>query len=234
MKGRAVFRLVGLTAAIAVAPGAIAAQQIGGGVILTPYIGVYVPTNDFAVVAMTEGGSSVTANVKHQTALVSGLNLSYWMNNHVGIEAGGAYTKSGIKGSMIIDGGSGPVAETGSQYAHVWLGSAKLMVQWLSHTSDLNVRLGFGPAIISRAGSAYAADSGSKTTGKTDVGGVLSLCSRVPVSKLIGIRLRAEDYMYKGKLGFESTTNPSDNVTFDSRFQHDLVFTAGLQFFLNP
>ena len=233
MSGRAVLRLFGLTAAVAVAPGAIAAQQIGGGIIVTPYMGVYVPTNDIAAVAVSEGGSSLRSSIKHQTALVSGLNVSYWLSNHLGVEAGGAYTKSGINASATLDDGTGPIAATGSQYAHVWLGSAKLMVQWMSQTSNLNFRLGLGPAIVSRAGAAYASDAESKITGKTDVGGVVSLCSRLPVSNLIAIRLRAEDYMYKGKLGYESTTTPSDNFTFDSRFQHDLVFTAGLQLFLN-
>jgi outer membrane protein W len=233
MSGRVVRRLAGLAAVVAVAPGVLGAQQLADKIVVTPYMGVYVPTNDIAKIGVGAGAASLTANIKHQTALVGGLNLSYWLTDRVGIEGGAAYTKSGIKGNLLVEQPGGTVAETGSQYAHVWLGSAKLMLQVLPQTSDFNLRLGFGPAIISRAGSAYGSDAQLKVTGKTDIGAALSLCSRVPVSSNVSVRLRAEDYMYSGKLGFKSAVTPADNFTFDSRFQHDLVFSAGLQLFLN-
>lgn len=233
MKGRIVLRLAGLTAAIAAAPGVMAAQNLGGGIVVTPYMGVYVPTNDIARVGVTTSGAAVTGNIKHQTALVSGLNLSYWLTDRLGIEGGAAYTKSGVSGSLTVPTSSGIIQRNNSQYAHVWLGSAKLMVQLLPQESEFNLRLGVGPAIISRAGKAYAGNSEGKMTGATDIGAALSLCSRIPVTSNIGLRLRAEDYMYSGKLGFESATSGVDNFKLDSRFQNDLVFSAGLQLFLN-
>ena len=233
MTHRTVLRLAGLAAAFAAAPGAIAAQQLAGGVVVTPYMGVYVPTTDIAKAGANAGGASLNASIKHQTALVSGVNVSYWLTDRFGIEGGAAYTKSGISGKMVAEDASGVATEIGSQYAHVWLGTAKVMVQLLPQTSDFNLRFGFGPAIISRAGSAYASDAEGKVTGKTDLGAAMSLCTRVPVASNVAIRLRAEDYMYQGKIGFKSSVNSADNFAFDSRFQHDLVFAAGLQLFLN-
>lgn len=233
MTNRTVLRLAGLAAAIAAAPGAIAAQQLAGGVIVTPYMGVYVPTTDIAKAGVSAGGVTLNASIKHQTALVSGLNVSYWLTDRLGLEGGAAYTKSGIGGKIVAQDASGTSTDIGSQYAHVWLGTAKLMIQLLPQTSDFNLRFGFGPAIISRAGSAYASDAEGKITGKTDLGAAMSLCSRIPVASNIAVRLRAEDYLYQGKLGFKSSVNSADNFGFDSRFQHDLVFTAGLQLFLN-
>jgi hypothetical protein len=39
--------------------------------------------------------------------------------------------------------------------------------------------------------------------------------------------------MYSGKIGYKSSVSPTESLNFDSRFQHDLVFSAGLQLFLN-
>lgn len=231
MRSRNVLRLASLAVAFAAAPGGLAAQ-LAGGVIVTPYAGVYVPTNDIISTGVNRAGMT-TANVKHETAFLSGVNMSYWLTDRIGLEGGAAYTKSGVKGNLLVENTGGSTFEKATEYAHIWLGSAKVMVQLLPQTSDFNLRLGFGPAIVSRAGKAYTSDSEGKVTGKTDIGGVLSLCSRVPVSNMVSVRLRAEDYMYSGKIGYKSSVSPTDNLTFNSRFQHDLVFSAGLQLFLN-
>jgi hypothetical protein len=172
-------------------------------------------------------------NVKHETAFLSGVNVSYWLTDRIGLEGGAAYTKSGVKGNLLVENTGGSTFEKATEYAHIWLGSAKMMVQLLPRTSEFNLRLGLGPAIVSRAGKAYTSDSEGKVTGKTDIGGVLSLCSRMPLSKMVSVRLRAEDYMYSGKIGYKSSVSPTESLNFDSRFQHDLVFSAGLQLFLN-
>ncbi|HSQ30316.1 MAG TPA: hypothetical protein VLN49_10725 [Gemmatimonadaceae bacterium] len=231
MRSRNVLRLASLAVAVAAAPGGLAAQ-LAGGVIVTPYAGVYVPTNDIISFGVNRAGAT-TANVKHETAFLSGVNLSYWLTDRIGLEGGAAYTKSGVKGNLLVENTGGGTFQSATEYAHIWLGSAKMMVQLLPQASDFNLRLGFGPAIVSRAGKAYSSDSEGKVTGKTDIGGVVSLCSRLPVSSMVSVRLRAEDYMYSGKIGYKSSVSPADNLSFDSRFQHDLVFSAGLQLFLN-
>jgi len=231
MRSPNVLRLASLAIAVAAAPGGLAAQS-AGGVIVTPYAGVYVPTNDIVSVGVSRAGLTA-ANVKHETAFLSGVNVSYWLTDRLGLEGGAAYTKSGVKGNLLVENTGGSTFETATEYAHIWLGSAKMMVQLLPRTSEFNLRLGLGPAIVSRAGKAYTSDSEGKVTGKTDIGGVLSLCSRMPLSKMVSVRLRAEDYMYSGKIGYKSSVSPTESLNFDSRFQHDLVFSAGLQLFLN-
>jgi len=232
MRSHIVLRLASFGIALAALPTVVAAQM-AGGVVVTPYAGVYVPTNDMVKVGMSGGGTSIDASIKHQPALVSGVNLSYWLTDRIGLEGGAAYTKSGVKGNMLVENTGGSSFQQASEYAHVWLGSAKMMVQLLPPTSEFNLRLGFGPSIISHAGTAYGSDSEGNVTGRTDIGGVLSLCTRLPMSNKFAVRLRAEDYMYSGKIGYKSTVSPTDNINFDSRFQHDLVFSAGLQLFLN-
>lgn len=231
MRSHIVLRLASVGIALAAVP-AIAAAQLAGGVVVTPYAGVYVPTKDIISFGVNRTGTT-TANIKHQTAFLSGVNLSYWLTDRIGLEGGAAYTKSSVKGNLLVENTGGSTFESATEYAHIWLGSAKMMVQLLPQTSDFNLRLGFGPAIVSRAGKAYGSDSEGKVTGKTDIGGVLSLCTRLPVSNIVSVRLRAEDYMYSGKIGYKSSVSPADNLSFDSRFQHDLVFSAGLQLFLN-
>ena len=46
------------------------------------------------------------------------------------------------------------------------------------------------------------------------------------------VRLRAEDYVYQAKLGFQSNVNPSDNIVLDERRHNDLVFSLWFQVFL--
>jgi hypothetical protein len=69
-----------------------------------------------------------------------------------------------------------------------------------------------------------------KITGLTDVGGAISLCTRIPITRLVALRLRGENFMYSSKLGFEDPADRSNNFEFDSKFQNDLLFSAGLQF----
>ena len=230
MRNRIVLRLASVGIALA-ALLAVVVAQMAGGIVVTPYAGVYVPTSDIIGAGVNRVGAT-TLNAKQQPALLSGVTMSYWLTNRIGLEGGAAYTKSGVKGNLLVENSGGSFV-TASEYSHVWLGSAKMMVQLLPPTSDYNLRLGFGPAIVSRAGKAYSSDNQGKVTGKTDIGGVLSLCSRLPVSKMISVRLRAEDYMYSAKIGYKSSISPTNNLAFDSRFQNDLVFSAGLQLFLN-
>ena len=65
--------------------------------------------------------------------------------------------------------------------------------------------------------------------GLTDVGGVLSLCSRVPVGRLAVIRLRAEDLVYQARQRWESQRVAGAEIRSDPRMQHDFVLSVGLQ-----
>ena len=225
-------RLATLAGAIAIVP-TIASAQLGGKFVLTPYVGVYSPANDIA--KMDVGSSQLGARVsaKHESAAAYGANVSYWMTDHWAFELGGTYSGSALRSSgTISDPATGTSIERGTDGAHIWLGSAKMMMQLLPSTSDFNLRLGFGPAIISRGGSAYKADADGKITGLTDLGAAISLCTRLNFTQNLGIRVRLEDYIYQGRLGW-SATNPSESFTFPEKTQHDFVVSAGLQVFLN-
>ena len=92
--------------------------------------------------------------------------------------------------------------------------------------------VGIGPALITRSGTAFSSSAG-KLTGLTDVGAAMSLCTRLSLTEKLGIRLRAEDYIYRSRLGFESAVNAANNYQFEAKTQNDFVFSAGLQFFTN-
>jgi hypothetical protein len=224
--------MASLAAAVVIGP-TLASAQLSGAVIVTPYVGVYTPTNDVARLGLASGGTSASLAAKHQSAAAFGANISYWLNDRFGLEGGAVYSGSHLKSSGRINEPTGTTLfEPNSEQAHVWLGSAKLMMQLMPPESDFNLRLGFGPAIISHGGSAYASDATGKFSGLTDVGAALSLCTRIPLMSNVAVRLRAEDYMYESKINWKGV-DPSEDVNFKQRTQHDFIFSAGLQLFLN-
>ena len=222
---------VGVAALLASAP-RIAAAQLAGRLVVTPYVGVYATTNDIGNVDMASTDIALRSNVKQQTGFAGGANVSYWLSEYLALEGGAAYVSSNLKGWATMRDASGvrsgPIAEN----AHVLLGSAKLMVQLLPPFSRYNMRFGFGPAIISRGGTAYQSDEDGTFTGLTNIGGAMSLCTRVPLTSDVGIRLRAEDFVYRAKLGYKSSEPSATSIAFGSRIQNDVVFSAGLQVFM--
>lgn len=205
-------RVLSFTAMLALVPLTTGAQPLGKFV-FTPYVGVYAPTTDVAQDALS--------SVEHRAGLALGGTGSYWFTERAGFEVGAAYAWSNLR---AID-----PAETASKNAGLILGTAKFMYGLFPATSDFQLRLGVGPAIISRMGSAYQSDAEGSITGKTDFGGAVSLCTKIPLGRSLALRLRAEDYMYQAKLGFKDRLDPSDSFTFDERFQHDLILSVGLQ-----
>jgi hypothetical protein len=107
------------------------------------------------------------------------------------------------------------------------------MVQLLPAESDYNLRLGFGPALITRNGSAYKSDAEGSYTGLTDVGAVISLCTRLRLTDMFSLRLRGEDYFYQANVGFKDQLT-GQSIAFGDRKQNDFVFSLGFQMFLNP
>jgi hypothetical protein len=206
----------------------IAGAQPLGKIVITPYAGVYAPVNDVATANAASGEFSMARKANHKPGFALGATGSYWFSPQYGLEVGGLYAWSDLRasGTDVEQGQSENFSET--ENAGIVLGTAKFMVALFPQTSDFQLRLGAGPAIITRRGSAYK-DSDGTVTGKTDFGGALSLCTKIPLVSGIALRLRAEDYMYQAKLGFKDRVNPEDNRTFDKKFQHDLVFSAGLQ-----
>ena len=219
----------GLALLFAVPP---AMAQLSGRVVVTPYVGAYLPTNSIIRGRFTAPGTTVSMNARHDGAVATGVNVSYWMTDRFAIEAGGLYSSGDIKGDGLINQSGAPTAMTIQDQGHIWAGSIKAMVQLLPPDSPMNLRFGLGPALISRGGAAYKEDIDGKFTGLTNVGAALSLCTRVSVTNTFSLRLRAEDYVYRSKLRFESPN--ASSLQFDPRTQHDVLLSFGLQFVLNP
>lgn len=234
MKG--LLRLLGAGAVLlALATPAASAQQVemSGKWVVTPYAGVYLPTTDLAVINAADVGTTANITLKHQTGFAFGGNVSYWIAPRTAIELGGVYAISDAKASASIFGPGGPtMAGTNTENAWVALGSVKAMFNLMPLDSRYNLRLGVGPAIIQHGGTAYKFDDGSKIDGRTNVGGAVSLCTKVPLTSSIGLRLRGESYLYQSQLKFKDPADPTNNFSFDKKFQNDMMLTAGLQFLL--
>lgn len=207
----------------------VTASQAQGRFVLTPYAGAFVPAANLGEFAVDDGSVTTTLGLKQRSALALGLNASYWFNDLAGVEVGGAWAFSDASASAGLAGEIPAFTLSGTQSAYVAFGSAKLMVNLLRVTERSALRLGVGPAIITRGGNAFKHQSEKAFDGLTDLGGVVSLCTRVPVTNFMSLRLRAENYMYSAQVKFANPVNPIGEYEFKSKLQNDLVFSAGLQ-----
>jgi len=200
--------------------------------VFTPLVGLYAPTGDIAKSTTSNGQTTVTSSLRHRAAVIYGATLSYWLNGRVAIEGSSLYSPSRLAASMTGAEGGAPIAESTTNDASLWLGTMKVLVQLRPPASAFNMRFGFGPAIITRGGAAYRSNTEGTPTGLTDVGAAVSLCTRIPMTKKLSIRLRAEDYMYRANLGW-ADLDPSSSYMFGTGTNNDFVFSMGLQFMLD-
>lgn len=223
-------RFLAIASVIAVA--ASAPHDVGAQgrrrIVITPSAGVLVPA---ARVVEVESAPAVhpTQWIRHQPAATFGLTASYWFNNLVGIEFGGAWAFGTVRASSELASVVPGLSLSGVQPAHVVLGSVKAMVNLLPITDRAALRLGVGPALVSRGGAAYDPRPGGTFSGLTEFGGAVSLCSRVPVTDVVSLRLRAENYLYATRLRFRGAATPGNEYAFRSRLQNDFLVSAGLQ-----
>lgn len=198
-------------------------------IVVTPYAGVFVPAARVAELKPTLAGVPSASGIRQQNALALGLNASYGFNDLLSLEIGGAWAFSDARASLGLSNQVPGLSLSRNESARVLMGSAKLMVNLIPLTARSALRLGVGPAIINRVGSAYRADDSGAFSGLTDVGGAISLCSRLPLTNFLSLRLRAENYMYSSKLEFRDFSNPTGEFSFSSKLQNDFIFSAGLQ-----
>jgi hypothetical protein len=210
-----------------IAAPSMAVAQLSGSVIFTPLVGAFVPTNDISAAQVVNHGIARAVRARQQPGMAMGATGSVWMTDRLGVEIGALYAPSRLKG-IATENQTG-LTVTDKQGTNVWLSSAKLMLQMLPATSSYNLRLGLGPAVIHRGGSAFDIDADGQFDGLTDVGAAMSLCTRIALTNSLGLRLRAENFLYQSKLGFESRA-AGGNIAYDSRLQNDMVFSIGLQF----
>jgi hypothetical protein len=196
--------------------------------VVTPYAGVFVPATRVAELKPGLVGVQSAIGIRQQNALALGANASYWFNGFAGVELGGAWAFSDTRASFGLSSQVPGLSLSRNESARVLVGSAKLMVNLMPVTERSALRLGVGPAIISRGGSAYKADDNGDFSGLTDFGGAISLCSRIPMTDFLSLRLRAENYMYSSKLKFRDFST-NEEFSFGSKLQNDFIFSAGVQ-----
>ena len=204
------------------------AQRSDHRIVVTPYAGFFVPGSKVAQIRSGVGGIDHVVGIRQQNALALGANASYWFSNLTGIEVGGAWAFSDAQptASFMTEV---PGSISGNESAYVLFASAKMMLNILPFSENRALRFGVGPALIAHGGSAYNSDAGGKFTDLTDVGAAMSLCSRLPVTKFLSLRLRAEDFVYSWRLRFQKPTAAGQDVEFAARLQNDFIFSAGLQ-----
>jgi hypothetical protein len=226
-------RLLGrtvLAALVGLAP-CVGEAQILDRITLTPYIGWYTPVSSLGAMGETGEAGGVLRKLEQRPELAMGANASYWLNRRVAIELGGMFVPSDVK-STVLESGANPAASGAvTRDAHVLFGSLKIMAHLMPQESPFNVRLGLGPAIVSRGGPAYRAPDGA-FRGLTDIGAAISACTRIPITDRVRLRLRAEQYLYQTRVAFRSASNPAASYDFGAKFQNDFVLSTGLQMFL--
>ena len=195
------WRLVRLLAAILVlgmVPANATAQLM-----LTPILGVYVPTANLYEVP----GSIGTA--KQKTSFIGGARLMVSASGKLGIEGGVLYGPAGISVTTT--------AGTVSRSANITLAHLRLVYVLNSEWAAVNVYIAGGAALVKRGGEAF-----QDVEGLTDVGGNLALGTIFRLGSAFRARLEIEDYIYQTEFTFPN------GETSSPRLQHDVVFTFGV------
>lgn len=217
------------TVGLVLAGAGAASAQVQVDVI--PYVGVYLPTGDLANfdVTFTPGPGNANLKAKHKTALLFGGRVDVWLSRAFGVEGTFAYALSDGELTAAEPGGTitDLCAETPqSCSAAVYLGSIKGLYRVFAN-DRWSIHFAGGGALIARSDDLY--EEASETL---DFGGVLGVGATVELSSRIGIAINAEDYLYS----YSTTVDIEDFGTVDtgSKFQSDLVFSAGLVIHLGP
>lgn len=170
----------GLVAATIVATAAASPAAAQGGVELTPWAGVYLPTSNSV--------GSLGEDIDRDVSVAGGARLSFWGTGALGFEVTGGYAPAKI--------GNETINETGN--TDLLLASGRLMLALSPVSNSVGFYLAGGPAILTRGSNPFDDDRSS-----TDIGGVLGLGFRFGGGddNRIGFRFDLEDYLYNGDFG---------------------------------
>ena len=213
--------------ALALVASAALATAAGAQWRVTGFGGVYTPTADVGKMSATIGTNTGQIALKHQTGFILGLNANRWFAERAGFEGTFAYVNSDAKYSGSVTGEL-PLAGSQNYGSNLFIGAAKLMYGLTPHNSAQLFYVSAGPAIIGASGNAYKEQSGVKTDRSTSFGGVVGLGARMHLNELLCLKLGADSYMYNAKIKMYDTADPTTKLDFGSKFQNDLVFSAGL------
>jgi hypothetical protein len=170
----------GLVAATMIATVAATPAAAQGGVELTPWAGIYVPTSNSV--------GALDQDIDRDVSVVGGARLTFWGSGMLGFEATGGYAPAKISDETIN--------ETGN--TDLLLASARLMLALSPVDNSVGFYLAGGPALLARGSNPFDDDRSS-----TDIGGVLGLGFRFGGgdNNRVGFRIDLEDYLYNGDFG---------------------------------
>jgi hypothetical protein len=151
-----------------------------GGVELTPWAGVYIPTSNSI--------GALDQDIERDVSVVGGARLTFWGSGRLGFEATGGYAPAKI--------GDETINETGN--TDLLLASGRLLLALSPVNSGVGFYLAGGPALLARGSNPFDDDRSS-----TDIGGVVGLGFRFGGGddNRVGFRLDLEDYLYNGDFG---------------------------------
>ena len=167
----------GLTiAAVVVATPAVAQ----GGVELTPWAGVYIPTSNSI--------GALDQDISRDISVAGGARLTFWGTGNLGFEVTGGYAPAKI--------GDETINETGN--TDLLLANARLMLALSPVTNKVGFYIAGGPALLTRGSNPFDDDRSS-----TDIGGNLGVGLRFGGgdNSRVGFRIDLEDYLYNGDFG---------------------------------
>ncbi len=177
-------KLRGVVPALLVAAGLAAAMpgtaQAQGGVSLTPWAGVYIPTrNSFEDLD--------NAVFDRDISVMGGARLTFWGTGILGFEATGGYSPARVGGETINE-----------RNTNLFAASGRVLLALSPVTNPVGFYIGAGPALLTRGRSVFNEDRSN-----TDFGGTAGLGFRFALgeSGRSAIRLDVEDYFYDGDFG---------------------------------
>jgi hypothetical protein len=150
-----------------------------GGVELTPWAGIYVPTsNSF---------STITDDFSRDVSVIGGARLTFWGTGRLGFEVTGGYAPAKVAGEVVN--------ETNT---NLLVANARLLLGITPVTSKVGVFVGGGGSLLTRGKNTFDDDRSS-----TDLGGTLGLGFRFGGgdNSRVGFRVDIEDYLYNGDFG---------------------------------
>jgi hypothetical protein len=170
----------GLAAAAIISTIMAAPAAAQGGVELTPWAGVYIPTSNSV--------GALDQDIDRDVSVAGGARLTFWGSGRLGFEATGGYAPAKI--------GDETVNETGN--TDLLLASGRLLLALSPVNSSVGFYLAGGPALLARGSNPFDDDRSS-----TDIGGVVGLGFRFGGGddNRVGFRVDLEDYLYNGDFG---------------------------------
>jgi hypothetical protein len=154
------------------------AAQAQGGVDLSPWAGVFIPTRNSV-------GDLVA--LSRDVSVIGGARLTFWGTGVLGFEATGGYAPAKISGETLN--------ETNT---NLFVASGRLLLALSPVTNRVGFYIAGGPALLTRGKNTFDDDKSH-----TDFGANAGLGLRFGLGERnnSAIRLDLEDYLYNGDFG---------------------------------